>query len=122
MFALFALFAYAIHACGSQIPMALPAQSLKLDRKPHPSSSRSRTTPETAHWAASAMSSAARRSNSRYFRNRLPFGPSSTHRAADVGLGPFHRRMVEDIVQTLAEYRRSGTMPDDTVFGWRDSK
>jgi len=30
--------------------------------------------------------------------------------------------MVEDIVQTLAEYRRSGTMPDDTVFGWRDRK
>jgi hypothetical protein len=32
-------------------------------------------------------------------------------------------RLVEDIVQTLVEYRRSGTMPDDAmVFGWRHGK
>ena len=34
-----------------------------------------------------------------------------------------HRRMVEDIVQTLVEHRRSGIMPDDAmVYGWRDGK
>ena len=34
-----------------------------------------------------------------------------------------HRRMVKDIIRTLLEYRRSGTMPDDSmVFGWRDGK